>query len=59
MNERQPITWTGLALAGVMGSGAVYYYYNEKERLQTQSTSSVLLVPLRLLTEAYAVAVCS
>jgi hypothetical protein len=42
VNEWQPITWTGLALAGVVGSGAVYYYYNEKERLQTQSTSFAL-----------------
>lgn len=33
----QPITWTSLALAGVVGSGAVYYYYAEKDRLQTQS----------------------
>ncbi|KUF95758.1 hypothetical protein AM588_10006846 [Phytophthora nicotianae] len=31
-----PITWSGLALAGVVGSGAVYYYYSEKDRLQTQ-----------------------
>uniref|UniRef100_K3WSW1 Thioredoxin domain-containing protein n=1 Tax=Globisporangium ultimum (strain ATCC 200006 / CBS 805.95 / DAOM BR144) TaxID=431595 RepID=K3WSW1_GLOUD len=36
-----PITWSSLALAGVVGSGAVYYYYTEKDRLQTQTTTKV------------------
>jgi hypothetical protein len=37
----QPVSWSGLALAGVVGSGAVYYYYSEKDRLQTQSTLGI------------------
>ncbi|KAJ0402718.1 hypothetical protein P43SY_007860 [Pythium insidiosum] len=37
-----PITWSSLALASVVGAGAVYYYYTEKERLQTQTTSKVV-----------------
>ncbi|KAF4030169.1 SCO1/SenC [Phytophthora infestans] len=44
-----PITWSGLALAGIVGSGAVYYYYSEKDRLQTQSTSKVTSVGKPLL----------
>ncbi|CAH0516524.1 unnamed protein product [Peronospora belbahrii] len=36
-----PITWSGLALAGMISSGVIYYYYMEKDRLQTQSTSKV------------------
>ncbi|KAL7688272.1 putative copper chaperone SCO1/SenC, Thioredoxin-like superfamily [Plasmopara halstedii] len=44
-----PITWSGLALAGVVGSGAVYYYFSEKDRLQTQTTSKVTSVGKPLL----------
>lgn len=44
----QPVTWSGLALAGVVSSGVVYYYYSEKDRLQTQCAysrrSCVLLI---------------
>ncbi|ETI44234.1 hypothetical protein F443_11081 [Phytophthora nicotianae P1569] len=39
-----PVTWSSLALAGVVGSGAVYYYQSEKDRLQTQSKSTVTSV---------------
>ncbi|KAG2823859.1 hypothetical protein PC129_g8455 [Phytophthora cactorum] len=44
-----PVTWSSLALASVVGSGAVFYYYSEKDRLQTQSTSTVTSVEKPLL----------
>ncbi|CAI5716738.1 unnamed protein product [Hyaloperonospora brassicae] len=44
-----PVTWSGLTLAGVVSSGVVYYYYSEKDRLQTQSTSKVTSVGKPLL----------
>ncbi|GLE04055.1 hypothetical protein PINS_up012966 [Pythium insidiosum] len=44
-----PITWSSLALASVVGAGAVYYYYTEKERLQTQTTSKVVSIGKPLL----------
>ncbi|DAZ97206.1 TPA: hypothetical protein N0F65_003837 [Lagenidium giganteum] len=44
-----PITWPSLGLAAVVGSGAVYYYYSEKDRLQTQTTTKVVSVGRPLL----------
>ncbi|KAG3112936.1 hypothetical protein PI124_g10140 [Phytophthora idaei] len=44
-----PVTWSSLALASVVGSGAVLYYYSEKDRIQTQSTSTVTSVGKPLL----------
>ncbi|KAG1695464.1 hypothetical protein DVH05_019620 [Phytophthora capsici] len=48
-NWGEPITWSGLALAGVVGSGVVYYYNSEKNRLQTQSASTVTSIGKPLL----------
>ena len=40
LHAKGPVSWPALALTGICGSGLLYYYTTEKDRLQTQSSST-------------------
>jgi hypothetical protein len=42
----QPVTWIGLAIMAVTGTGLAYFYQVEKERMQQQGSINVYVVDL-------------